>query len=576
MKLSYKQHIFFYFFVLFAIFTVVMVVIEQKKEKAYKTEAIESALENDVDMIRSYMVHEHLMTGNSSELGKLNQLLPASIRVTIIDKTGKVVYDNDVSKIQSLENHLKRPEIQKANYFGKGSNIRKSASTHEEYMYFAKSYPDYFVRVALPYNVKTEKFFKADNVFLYMALGMFIIILILLSLVSNRFNKSIIQLKNYVIDVKNGKNLPKDISFPDDDLGEIGAQLVTIFEQKEKSKQEVEQEREKLILHFQYVEEGVCIFNPNFKNIYSNSQFIQYLNFIMDTPILDVSTIFEHELFSPVKNFILDSKNKENHFSAQLNKDKKIFSLQAVKFEDLSFEITLKDITKLERTRLIKQEMSNNITHELRTPVASIRAYLETLDEQDLPSETQKQFINKAYLQSVRLSNLIEDISLISKIEEAGNQFKKEPVNLSQLIDEVRINLMDKLLKNRITLKVSVDENLKINGNYTLLFSVFQNLMENSINYGGEDIEINISNYMEDSGFLYFSFYDTGEGVEEKYLNRLFERFYRVTEGRTRNSGGTGLGLAIVKNSILMHGGDIQVKKHILGGLEFLFTLKKQ
>ncbi|MDR1877119.1 MAG: hypothetical protein LBQ84_05795 [Flavobacteriaceae bacterium] len=577
MKLSYKQRILLYYCTIFTIFALILVIFEQKKEKEYKTEIVESTLENYAGVVNSYILQEQLLNkdSNPEKLRKLTRLLPDQIRITIIDKTGKVLYDNDIPNIQNLENHLKRPEIQKALYWGEGSNIRRSASTHEEYMYYARSFRNYFIRVALPYNVKTEKFFKADNAFIYISLAMFIMVLVLLNFVSDRFNESIIQLKNFVIDVKNDKNLPEGVRFPDDDLGEIGKQLVAILEQKEKSKQEIEQEREKLILHFQYVEEGVCIFDSDLKSIYFNSQFIQYLNLITNEPVLDVTSIFDYEFFEPVKKNILDNNNKENHFSIQINKDKKIFSLQVIKFEDLSFEIVIKDSTKLEKTRLIKQEMSNNITHELRTPVASIRAYLETLNEQDLSAEKQKQFINRAYLQSVRLSHLIDDISIISKIEEAGSQFKKESVNLSQLINEVRINLTEGLLKNKIKLTVSVDESLVVNGNYTLLFSVFQNLMENTINYGGENIEISISNYMEDTNFLYFSYYDTGVGVEEKYFGRLFERFYRVNEGRARSSGGTGLGLAIVKNAILLHKGEIHVKKHIPTGLEFLFTLKK-
>ncbi|MGM5630017.1 ATP-binding protein [Apibacter raozihei] len=575
MKLSYKQRIFFYFFAIFALFTIILVLFERKKEKNYKTQTIETTLESYANVINSYILHEKLLEGNSDRLQELSQLLPKQIRITVISKKGDVLFDNDVQNVKTLENHLRRPEIQKAIFQGKGSNVRMSTSTREEYMYYASSYNQYFVRVALPYNIQTEKFFKADNVFLYLTLGMFIIVLFLLNFVSDRFNESIIRLKNYVIDVKNGKSIPENVHFPDDDLGEIGTELAAIVKQKEQSKQEIELEREKLILHFQYVNEGVCIFNPDLKSIYSNSQFIQYLNFIVDDPILDVSLLFDHELFFPIKAFILDENNKENHFLVQINKGKKVFSLQTIKFEDQSFEIIIKDITKSEKTRLIKQEMSNNITHELRTPVASIRAYLETLEEQDLPLDKQKQFINRAFLQSVRLSHLIDDISLISKMEEAGNLFKKEFVNISQLINEVRINLMDGLLRHKIKLKISIDEHLKVNGNYTLLYSVFQNLMENTINYGGENIEIHISNYMEDSNFVYFSYYDTGEGVEEKHLNRLFERFYRVNEGRTRNSGGTGLGLSIVKNAILLHNGEIHVKKHNHGGLEFLFTLKK-
>ena len=219
--------------------------------------------------------------------------------------------------------------------------------------------------------------------------------------------------------------------------------------------------------------------------------------------------------------------------------------------------------------------MTNNIAHELRTPVTSLRGYLETLDSQKLEAYKQAQFIHRAHQQTIRLSNLIDDVSLISKIEEAPAQFKLEKVNLAQLVDEVRIDLTDGLAANDIKLNVSIKDDLTIEGNYTLLYSIFRNLVDNSISYAGQHIEVNIKNYMEDNEYLYFSFCDTGRGVDEQYLARLFERFYRVNEGRTRDTGGSGLGLSIVKNAVLFHKGEIQVKNRAGGGLEFFFTLKK-
>ena len=574
MKLSYKQRLFGIIFIIFAVFSTCIIVVERNQEKKNRTEALESKLDGYVEIIQSYIFKENLSDSDISSVNKLIDILPVDIRITVIKADGKVIYDKDVADVSTLDNHSDRPEILKALYQNFGTNIRLSSSTNQEYLYYAKFSQPYFVRVALPYDVYTKGLLAADNWFIYIVIGLFVLVLILMNLVAGRFSHSISRLRDFAVKIKEGKSLPPAPEFPDDELGEIGRDLVEIFKQRERSQQEVEIEREKLARHFQYSEVGLALFNDKHKKVYANTHFIQYLNLILDRPTLEIQSIFGEESFISVNNF-LNKQASERYLSYQIEKNGKVFSLQVIKFEDRSFEITIRDITKTEKNRLLKQEMTNNIAHELRTPVTSLRGYLETLTSQNLPKERQEQFIDRAYQQSVRLSNLIDDVSLLSNIEETPKRYTMESINLSQLVDEVRIDLTDKLKQNNMDISIDIPSDLIIQGNYTLLFSIFRNLMDNSISYAGQGAEIHIDNYMEDADFVYMSYYDTGKGVDEEHLNRLFERFYRVHEGRTRDTGGSGLGLSIVRNAILLHKGNIQVRKRENGGLEFLFTLKK-
>ncbi|QIK53613.1 two-component sensor histidine kinase [Dysgonomonas sp. HDW5B] len=575
MKLNYKQRIFGFMFILFAFFSICIIISEQKQEKKYRTEALESKLDSYVEIIHQYIALNQSGDGNMAHVDELIKILPKEIRVTIINGEGNVLYDKDVANVKTLDNHLNRPEVRKAQYQDFGANIRMSSSTQHEYLYYAKYFQTYYIRVALPYSIETQSALKADNLFIYIVISLFIIVLFLVNIAANRFEKSITKLKDFTSRIKTGKPLPEDTKFPDDELGDISKELVHIFNEIEKNKRNVEVEREKLIQHFQYSEVGLCIFNAEFQKIYANTHFIQFLNLIANRPTFDVNSLFENDAFKPVLDFLNTRQKDHNYSASQYEVGGKILSIQVIVFDDKSFEITIRDITRIEKNRLLKQEMTNNIAHELRTPVTSLRGYLETLNEQHLPEDKQAFFISRAYLQSVRLSNLIEDVSLISKIEEAPAQFAMEQVNLSLLLDELRIDMASKLKENNIALSISVDNDLVIHGNYTLLYSIFRNLMDNSISYGGSNIEVHINNYMKDDKYVYFSFYDTGSGVPEQYLGRLFERFYRVNEGRTRDSGGSGLGLSIVKNAVLLHKGEIQVKNRLDGGLEFLFTLKR-
>ncbi|MCP4178797.1 MAG: GHKL domain-containing protein, partial [bacterium] len=240
-----------------------------------------------------------------------------------------------------------------------------------------------------------------------------------------------------------------------------------------------------------------------------------------------------------------------------------------------SFEIVITDTTKLEKRKLIKQQMTANIAHELKTPVATVMGYIETLQNNNLDEEKKKYFIDKAYAQANRLSELIEDISMLNKIEEAKEHFIFEQVNIKQIVSDVNESLALKSKDNILDVCIKLESSVVINGNKSLLFSVFYNLFDNAIKYGGENIKISIINYLEDDEYYYFSFSNTGNSLDPKHLSRIFERFYRIDDGRSRKSGGTGLGLAIVKNAVQLHNGEITARNYKDGGVEFLFTFAK-
>jgi len=225
------------------------------------------------------------------------------------------------------------------------------------------------------------------------------------------------------------------------------------------------------------------------------------------------------------------------------------------------------------RDHKYRQEITGNIAHELRTPVTSIRGYLETVLETKLDPEKEHYFINQAYNQTIILSELIRDMGLITKMEDAPSKFQLSPVCINKLLIELKTDLQLTLQEKRIEMEWDIPENLIIHGNQNLLYSIFRNLIDNTIRYAGESIKIEISGN-HDKQFCYFSFSDNGIGIDESHLERLFERFYRINEGRTRDSGGSGLGLSIVKNAITFHKGFICAKNKEGGGLEFLFSLK--
>lgn len=229
---------------------------------------------------------------------------------------------------------------------------------------------------------------------------------------------------------------------------------------------------------------------------------------------------------------------------------------------------------KKEKNR-IRRELTDNLNHELKTPVASIQVCLETLlSGIDLTEEKRQELIGRCYVHNTRLRKLLASISLITRMERGSHLIEKEPVLINSIIDEIDEELKIMPANERFTLHTDFKDKVVVNGNISLIGSIFRNLTENAISYsGGKNIYISL--VKNNNKFCKIRFEDDGNGVEEEKLLHLFERFYRVDNGRSRKKGGTGLGLTIVHHAVQFHGGTIVASNRKNGGLILEFTLKK-
>ena len=583
-KLSYKYKLLLSFTATFAVFAAVLVAFEMSHEQSYSARLLRERLQCYADLAAGIMERDTGKVATKKIEHFVTTLPDSAIRMTIMRHNGRVLYESEHNAPERMGNHADRPEVVEALTKTDGYDIRESATMKAEYFYYAKSYPHFIVRVALPYTPDIRNFLKPSSVFLWFVLIVFPIVIVMLIFLSDRMGKSISRLRTFINEAERGRLSYVKIDFPHSELGEIGRKIMEAYKELDEKGREARAGRERLLKHFQYFEGGIAIFNDRREIIYANPRFTQYVNAILPNPTGDISTLWDDPAFSPALQYVqLNNQTGRTPSGTApvtrftITSGGTHFSVQVLIYSEGDFEITLYDITHAEKNHVIKQQMSNNITHELRTPVSSIRGYIETIMEcKGLSEEKKMYFLQRAHNQVLRLTELIRDVSIINKVEEAPETMTKEIIHPAEIMDDVLEELRAKIEEAGIKTESLIPQDTEVYGNYSLVYSIFRNLVENSVRYAGQGVTIHAECYKSGDDFCYFLFYDTGKGCPEKHLPRLFERFYRAEEGRTRELGGSGLGLSIVRNAVTFHHGNITVRNRKSGGLEFLFTLQRK
>lgn len=583
--LPFSQRLFLSVIFLFLGYAVCFMLFQYKREKAYKIELLNTQLQNYNNQLCDFLADHHGVNSDSMQSYVTTHMMP-NLRVTLIDPSGKVVYDNTNANWKSFANHSSRKEVQDALMYGSGYSIsRQSESIQgEEYFYSARYYPPYriIIRSALPYNLSLAEHLQADSGYLWFALIICLVLIFIFYRFTRKLGKSITKLQQFAMKADRNEPIDMDIlqTFPKNELGEISQHIIKIYKRLHRAKEALYIEREKLISHLQTSHEGLGVFTKERQEILVNNLFTQYINNISDRNLRSTNEIFDIPELQPIIEFLNRNEGnfskEEKRYAMHLNKNARSFTVECIIFQDMSFEISINDITQEEEQARLKRQLTQNIAHELKTPVSSIQGYLETIiSNPNIPQENVRVFLERSYAQSNRLTFLLRDISVLTRMDEAPELVEKEQVNLSKIVENILNEVALGLEEKHITVVNKLPSEVILTGSSSLLYSIFRNLTDNAIAYAGNNIQITINCFREDEKFYYFSFSDTGVGVPEEHLNRLFERFYRVDKGRSRKLGGTGLGLAIVKNAVLFHGGTIFAKNMPKGGLEFVFTLKK-
>lgn len=578
-RIPFSQRLFWSVFFMFLGFTVCFLLFQYQREREFAQEKLNNVLNNyNYQLFRKCQQSTDI---NQTVISFMDDIPQKDLRVTIIDPSGDVLFDN--SGTDEFNNHNDRSEVRKARLYNEGFAIRSSESTGKRYFYSASNIGGYIYRSALPYDPYVRGILTVNKDFIYFMALMTLIFFFVLSRFTFSIGKTISKLRDFALNVEKDRMPAVDYVFPNDELGDISQNIVTLYHRQQKAKNELSMEREKLIKHFQYSKEGFAMFTSEGREILSNILFIQFINVISDTQIHQVEDVTDIAELEPIRTFLnknirnLNRKKKVLRESVTIDKNGKIFLIECILFLDNSYEISINDISRQEEESRMKRQLTQNVSHELKTPVSSIQGYLETiLSNPDLSPDKRQFFLERCYSQSTRLTGLLRDISVLNRLDEASEMFDLTEVNITKLIAEIQKECSQDMEEKHITSEIILPGDPTVFGNNSLLYSIFRNLYDNAIAYAGENIKITVNCYKEDPKYYYFSFSDNGVGIPEEHINRIFERFYRVDKGRSRKIGGTGLGLSIVKNGVNFHKGQISAKSSPGKGVTFFFTLKKK
>jgi two-component system, OmpR family, phosphate regulon sensor histidine kinase PhoR len=506
-------------------------------------------------------------------------------RITIVDVQGKVLADseNDPTK---LPNHGNRPEIREALRTGSGQSIRYSATMRYDMMYVAVPLKPNgrtigVVRVAVMVTMVQETIRK-----LWLSLfGVLIVTLLLFGLISTRITKSITQpieeITKVARDITHKQFKSRVTTHAKGEVGQLAKAvnfMASSLEQQLSALQENEKRLEG-ILNSMF--SGVMLVSSSYRIILVNSAAEELLGYKADELIgfrhNEVGRSFS---ISQLIGRCFDTGEKIREELHVYYPNEKIIdiNLAAYSIEDGGIKgviVVLHDITAIRRLEKMRSEFVTNVSHELKTPITSIKGFTETLLDGALEdAEISRSFLTIINEESDRLYRLISDILDLSKIEQKRMPLQLEEVNLPDLIKETVRILHEEARAKNIAIYLPHEDKIVIEGDRDRLQQIVLNLVSNAVSYTPSDGEVLIET-REKGQYVVLTVQDTGTGIPAQHLPRIFERFYRVDKARSRESGGTGLGLAIVKHLVESHHGTIAVESIEGKGTTFTVTLPK-
>jgi two-component system phosphate regulon sensor histidine kinase PhoR len=507
------------------------------------------------------------------------------LRATIIALDGKVLGDTDLTREQllTIENHSDRPEVQDALVKGLGVSKRFSYTVKKEMLYMAIPSGFGINREVLRFSVPLHDIDLLQGK-IRKVIGVSIVGILLLSLgltvfVSVFISRPLSEMSLIAKAMAQGDFSKKVFIHSKDEIGDLSKALNAMSEDIKDKIESINSERAKLNLVLSSMFEGVIVTDADEKIILMNPSLRKL--FLIDSnpegkkPLEAIRNTAVDEMIERIIKGEQQLATEEIVINMPEEKVLKVNGVPIMSNNRLEGAILVfHDITELRRLEKIRQDFVANVSHELRTPISSIKGYAETLLDGALKDKINaKEFISIIYQDANRLASLINDLLDLSKIESGKLKMSFTALDPVSLITKGVMVIANQAKAKSIIVKIDLPKDLpKIKADETRFIQIMVNLLDNAIKYSSEGATATISAKLADDA-LQIDISDTGIGISEEDLPRIFERFYRVDKARSRELGGTGLGLSIVKHIVSAHSGQVWVKSEPGHGSTFSFTI---
>ncbi|MDK2942905.1 ATP-binding protein [Acetobacterium carbinolicum] len=544
----------------------------------------ENNIKKSSNYIMNYMLPDFLETGNKKSLDDFSQ--STNVRMTIINPQGEVTYES-LQGVGDLENHKNRPEIIGALKGVETTEVRFSNTFKDEMIYVATPYfgetqsVGAVLRISMPVNAMDDAMFEMINNIIFVILTTILATTLLINYFINRELKPLEDASAFARAIASGKYGQQLTMIREDQIGELVESLNQMSVQLNNSFTEMNQKNAELTAILSNMNHGVIAIDKKNHIVHLNEAARMVLRIPMKEVVIgkNILEVYRESFILELMNYLENDACEKTTFESRIHSDQvlRIYINQIEENNNINGHIIIfEDITLLKNLEKMRRDFVANVSHELKTPITTIKGFIETIQENHITEpKTLERFYAIIYEESDRLSRLVSDILALSQLENKGGFDKRyETIQLDTEIMQIFDILKLSAEAKNTTLVLTSKESIKLEFVADEFRQMMINLIDNAIKYSepGNQVEVDLS---EEDHNIIIRVRDHGYGIPEKDVNRIFERFYRVDKSRSKEKGGTGLGLAIVKHTVQNNCGKITVNSQVGKGTEFMIQLPK-